>query len=99
MKFKKTTFLFAVNNANELSEIKKITCTIFGGYSLTQMLGGWTDEETNQVLEETSYKIEIISGKDYKYFDNLAQHICKIANQKEVYHYTDNIVLTKIKQK
>ena len=98
MKFKKTTFLFAVNSANELKEIKKITCSIFGGYSLTQMCGGWTDEETSEILEETSYKLEIISEKEHKYFDNLAQHICKIANQKAVFHYTDNIILTIINQ-
>lgn len=93
---KKTTILFAVNTQNELTEIKKITCTIFGGYSLTQMCGGWTDAN-NEILEETSYKLEIITDKDNKYIVNLCQHICKIANQLEVYTYTENINLNIIK--
>lgn len=93
---KKTTILFAVNHANELKEIKKITCAIFGGYSLTQMYGGWTDKN-NKILEETSYKLEIITDKENKYIINLCQHICKTANQSEVYTYTENINLNIIK--
>lgn len=91
-KTNKVTFLFAVNHTNELTQIKQITSTIFGGYSLTQMHGGWVSD-SNELLEETSYKLEILTDKDYKYFENLSQHICKIANQKEVYFYIDNIKL------
>ena len=89
---KKVTFLFAVNTANELQQIKQITSTIFGGYSLTQMFGGWVSD-SNELLQETSYKLEIITDKEYRYFENLAQHICKIANQKEVYFHLENIYL------
>ena len=91
-KTNKVTFLFAVNHANELQQIKQITSTIFGGYSLTQMFGGWVSD-SNELLEETSYKLEILTDKEYRYFENLTQHICKIANQKEVYFYIDNIKL------
>ena len=91
-KTNKVTFLFAVNHANELTQIKQITSTIFGGYSLTKMFGGWVSDN-NELLEETSYKLEILTDKEYRYFENLTQHICKIANQKEVYFYIDNIKL------
>ena len=33
-KTNKVTFLFAVNHANELQQIKQITSTIFGGYTI-----------------------------------------------------------------
>ena len=91
-KTNKVTFLFAVNHPNELTQIKQITSTIFGGYSLTDMFGGWVSDN-NELLEETSYKLEVITDKEYRYFENLTQHICKIAKQKEVYFYIDNIHL------
>ena len=75
-----------------MQQIKQITSTIFGGYTLSENFGGWVSEN-NELLEETSYKLEILTDKDYKYFENLTQHICKIANQSEVYFYIDNIKL------
>tara|TARA_R110001632_G_scaffold46402_1_gene117810 strand:- start:12145 stop:12456 length:312 start_codon:yes stop_codon:yes gene_type:complete len=91
-KTNKVTFLFAVNSKEQLTQIKQITSTIFGGYNITQNFGGWVSEN-NELLEEVSYKLEILTDKEYRYFENLTQHICKIANQKEVYFYIDNIKL------
>ncbi len=88
----KHTVLFAVNNNEQLEEIKKITCLIFGGYSLTKTFGGWTDEN-KKLLEEVSYKLEIITDKERKYIENLCQHIAQIAKQSEVYFYTKKLNL------
>ena len=70
-KTNKVTFLFAVNHENELTQIKQITSTIFGGYTLSQNFGGWVSDN-NELLEETSYKLEILTDKEYRYFENLA---------------------------
>lgn len=88
----KHTVLFAVNTKEQLEEIKKITCLIFGGYTLSKTFGGWTDEN-KKLLEETSYKLEILTDKESKYIENLAQHIAQIAEQSEVYFYTKNVNL------
>mgnify|MGYP003636003541 CR=1 FL=1 len=88
----KHTALFAVNTTEQLEEIKKITCLIFGGYTLSKTFGGWTDENKN-LLEETSYKLEILTDKQSKYIENLSQHIAQIAQQSEVYFYTKKVNL------
>lgn len=96
-KVKKGTVLFAVDNDEQLKEVLKITSTIFGGYTLTENKGGWKDEQTNKIIEETSYKLELITNQERAYFENLSQHICKIAKQKEVYYYIQDIQLNIIK--
>ncbi len=68
-KTNKVTFLFAVNSKEQLTQIKQITCTIFGGYTLSENFGGWTSEN-NELLEEVSYKLEILTDKEYRYFEN-----------------------------
>mgnify|MGYP003644477764 CR=1 FL=1 len=95
VKKNKVTFLFAVNTPEQLEKIKHTTCSIFGGYNLVQSFGGWTDEGHNkgQILEEISYKLEILTDKDYKHLENLSEHICKIAVQSEVYFYIDSVKL------
>tara|TARA_B100001094_G_scaffold226330_2_gene220759 strand:- start:5788 stop:6099 length:312 start_codon:yes stop_codon:yes gene_type:complete len=88
----KISYLFAVENPEQLTQIKQVACTIFGGYTLTTSQGGWTSKD-NELMQETSYKLEIITDKEYKYINNLAQHITKIGKQKEVYFYIDNLKL------
>lgn len=88
----KVSYLFAVNAIDQLNQIKQVCTTIFGGYTLTQSVGGWVSPE-NELIEETSYKLEVITTKDYQYMDNLAQHIAKIGKQKEVYFYIDKLKL------
>lgn len=92
---KKITFLFAVNHNDELDSIKATAAIIFGGYSLTTLSGGWTDAG-GKLLEEKSYKLETITDKESRNFDNLAQHIAKIARQDEVYYFADTITLTNL---
>ena len=88
----KVSYLFAVNTIDQLNQIKQVTCTIFGGYTLTETAGGWTSED-NELIQEKSYKLEVITDKEYQYINNLAQHIAKIGQQKEVYFYIDNLKL------
>ena len=88
----KVSYLFAVNTIDQLNQIKQVTCAIFGGYTLTTCSGGWVSPE-NELIQETSYKLEVITTKDYQYIDNLGQHIAKIGKQKEVYFYIDNLKL------
>lgn len=89
--------LFAVNGLRQLEEIKKLTCSIFGGYTLTENYGGWIDKgvlsDNGQLVEEVSYKLEIITDKESKEAENLAHHIAKIAEQSEVYFYTKKVNL------
>ena len=79
---KKVSIYFAVNNNEQLTQIKQTTCTIFGGYTLSENFGGWTSEN-NELIQEKSYKIEIFTNKEDIYTENLTQHICKIAKQIE----------------
>ena len=88
----KVSYLFAVNTDDQLNQIKQTACTIFGGYTLTKTNGGWTSKD-NELIQETSYKLEVITTKDYQYINNLAQHIAKIGKQKEVYFFIDKLVL------
>ncbi len=88
----KVSYLFAVNTIDQLNQVKQVTTTIFGGYTLTESVGGWVSPE-NELIEETSYKLEVITDKDYQYINNLAQHIAKIGKQKEVYFFIDNLKL------
>ena len=46
---------FAVNTGEQLKEIKKLCCTIFGGYSLQDMQGGWTSPSGEIVEEESKF--------------------------------------------
>ncbi|QDP66725.1 MAG: hypothetical protein GOVbin5978_1, partial [Prokaryotic dsDNA virus sp.] len=62
----KITYLFAVNTPEQLTQIKQTACTIFGGYTLTTCSGGWTSKD-NELMQETSYKLEVITTKDYQY--------------------------------
>jgi len=91
----KVTYLFAVNNEQQLQSIKETACIIFGGYSLTTIEGGWTDDN-GKILEETSYKLETITDKESLHFENMAQHIAKIADQDEVYYWSDVIKLSNL---
>tara|TARA_R110000822_G_C15033521_1_gene464523 strand:- start:218 stop:556 length:339 start_codon:yes stop_codon:yes gene_type:complete len=89
--------LFAVNGERQLEEVKKITCSIFGGYTLTKNFGGWINKsvlsDNGELVEEVSYKLEILTDKETKHAENLAHHIAKIAQQSEVYFYTKKVNL------
>lgn len=91
----KVTIYFAVENDSQLLQIKQTTCSIFEGYTLTKTFGGWVNTQNNELLEETSYKLEIFTNKESINVDNLCEHICKIAKQCEVYSTTEKITLTK----
>ena len=45
---KKYSAYFAIENDQQLSIIKKITCNIFGGYSLHSINGGWIDSDNGR---------------------------------------------------
>ena len=88
----KYNILFAVNRDTELKQIQNYICDVFGGYSITVMRGGWKNEE-NEVIEEVSYKLEIITDKGQNLIKILCNYIKEVANQKEVYFYTEQIKL------
>ena len=98
MKTKETNnniILFAVNNQTELKNILQYVCDYFGGYSLTNMHGGWLNDN-KEVIQEVSYKLEIIykaTDKESNLLKNLCKFIKVVANQKEVYFYTEQIKL------
>lgn len=95
---KKYSVYFATNTDEQIKEIKKLVCNIFGGYSLHSISGGWVDDETKELLEEPSYFLELLTNKDKRHIENLCEHITKIANQKEVFYIEQNIKLNVIKQ-
>ena len=78
--------LFAVNRNREKKNILEYVAKFFGGYSLTTMQGGWHDKNTDKVIEETSYKLELITDREMDVF-NLCEFIKDVANQSEVYYY------------
>ena len=88
---------FATNTEEQTKEIKKLVCSIFGGYSLHSIKGGWMDEETNKILEENSFYLEILSNKDERHIVNLCEHITKIAQQTEVFYLSEPVQLNIIK--
>ena len=79
--------LFAVDSASSKRRILKYVVDTFGGYSLTTMQGGWYDSCSLCVIEEPSYKLEIITNKDEDEIKLLCEFIKKIACQSEVYYY------------
>ena len=89
----KYNILFAVNKDTELKQIQNYICDVFGGYSTTRMRGGWKDNETKEVIEEVSYKIEIITDKNQNLIQTLCNFIKEVANQKEVFYYKEMINL------
>ena len=96
-KTKKVSIYFAVINwhkEEQLNQIKQTACSIFGGYTLSENFGGWTSDN-NELMQETSYKLEIFTNKEDIYTENLVQHICKIAKQIEVYYTSESITLNK----
>lgn len=98
---KKYSVYFATNTDEETKEIKKLICSMFGGYSLHSIAGGWVDENNfgnKQLIEESSFYLELLTNKDERHIKNLCEHITKIANQKEVFYIEQEIKLNVIKQ-
>tara|TARA_Y100000356_G_scaffold119194_1_gene110706 strand:+ start:2093 stop:2398 length:306 start_codon:yes stop_codon:yes gene_type:complete len=85
--------LFAVDSASSKRRILKYVVDTFGGYSLTTMQGGWYDSCSKCVIEEPSYKLEIITSwsrlrnKVEDEIKLLCEFIKKVACQSEVYYY------------
>lgn len=88
---------FATNTEQQTKEIKKLVCSIFGGYSLHSISGGWLDDDTNKILEEKSFYLEILSNKDERHILNLCEHITRIAEQTEVFYLSEAVKLNIIK--
>ena len=98
---KKYSVYFATNTDKETKEIKKLICSMFGGYSLHSINGGWVDENSygnKQLIEEPSFYLELLTNKDERHIKNLCEHITKIANQTEVFYIEQEIKLNVIKQ-
>ena len=95
--FKQYNVYFAVNKADQLKEIKKLCCTIFGGYSLQDMQGGWTSE-AGEVVEEESKFLQVLTNKDERHIQNLCEHITKIADQQEVFFICSSVSLNVVKK-
>ena len=93
---KKYSVYFATENKEQTNEIKKLICSIFGGYSLHSINGGWVDDDTNKLLEEPSFYLELLTNKDERHIKNLCEHITKIANQKQVFYIEQDIKLNVI---
>tara|TARA_R100001082_G_scaffold96872_1_gene64561 strand:+ start:48 stop:350 length:303 start_codon:yes stop_codon:yes gene_type:complete len=100
MKTYKHTIYFAIDNtgsvSNQLEKILKQVVKTFNGYSLIEMKGGYLDKETNKMIEETSYKLEILQDVGTIEIEHLCTNIRDIAKQTEVYFTTEEIKLTKI---
>ena len=102
MTINKHTILFAIktrldsfySNRKTLETIQEYIIKKFGGYSITTMEGGWLDDK--EVIEETSYKLELINENDTNDLLSLCKYIKKVALQDEIYLYTEKINLTKI---
>ncbi len=95
--FNQYNVFFAVNTSEQLKEIKKLCCTIFGGYSLQDMQGGWTSP-SGEVVEEDSKFLQILTNKDERHIENLCEHITKIADQQEVFYICSAVSLNVVKQ-
>tara|TARA_R100001015_G_C4628978_1_gene189456 strand:- start:59 stop:367 length:309 start_codon:yes stop_codon:yes gene_type:complete len=95
---KKYSVYFATNTNEQTKEIKQLICSIFGGYSLHSIKGGWHDEEERKIIEEDSFFCEVLTNKDDRHIKNLCEHITKIANQKEVFYIEQDINLNIIRQ-
>ena len=96
---KKYSAYFATENEQQVSIIKKITCNIFGGYSLHSINGGWIDSDNGKLLEEPSYYLEVLTDKDIKHMKDLCDAITIIANQKAVFYFEQDIKLNTITNK
>tara|TARA_Y100000592_G_C5243989_1_gene209651 strand:+ start:59 stop:361 length:303 start_codon:yes stop_codon:yes gene_type:complete len=85
-----------INLNDQMNKILKKVVETFNGYSLIKMKGGYLDKETNKMIEETSYKLEILQDTKTKDIKYLCKYIKDIAKQKEVYFTTQKIKLNKI---
>ena len=68
----------------QLEKILKQVVETFNGYSLIEMKGGYLDKETNEMIEETSYKLEILQDVGTMEIEYLCTNIKDIAKQTEV---------------
>ena len=75
----------------QLEKILKQVVETFNGYSLIEMKGGYLDKETNEMIEETSYKLEILQDVGTMEIEYLCTNIKDIAKQTEVYFFSRSI--------
>tara|TARA_R100000231_G_scaffold70872_3_gene56054 strand:- start:2320 stop:2622 length:303 start_codon:yes stop_codon:yes gene_type:complete len=100
MKTYKHTIYFAlsteIDKQKQMNKILKQVVETFNGYSLIEMKGGYLDKETNKMIEEKSYKLEILQDVGTMEIKYLCKNIKDIAKQTEVYFTSEKINLTKI---
>lgn len=89
----KINILFAVNNEQQKKLIIKRVLQDFKGYSIAEQLGGWSDVDGN-IIQETSYKLTLIDEQPKGItISKICKFIKEVANQQEVWTYTDKIKL------
>ena len=75
----KYNLYFATNKAKQLKKILSLSADIFGGYTLTNAVGGWSDSN-GKLIEEDSYILTILTDK-YNDIRRLPDYINYIAKQ------------------
>ena len=72
---------FATHSNKQLNKILSLSATIFNGYTLTNSLGGWRDDN-GTLIKENSYILTLLTDK-IEEVKKLPQYINFIAKQSE----------------
>jgi hypothetical protein len=79
---------FATHNKRQLNKILTLSADIFNGYTLTDSVGGWKDNN-GKLIKENSYILTIITDKAKEvqrlpdYINWIAKQDCTILEQQQ----------------